>query len=372
MQPGQLQLEGIHKTFQRGDGTLVHACDAVSLNVSPGEFVVLLGPSGCGKTTLLRVIAGLEQPDSGRVTVGGKAVFDSDKRRTVPPESRGIGMVFQSYALWPHMTVFENVAYPLRVQKLNKTEIRERVHKVLSQVEVPDLPCQLPGSLSGGQQQRVALARAIVAGNSIVLFDEPLSNVDAKVRTQLRSEISEMQQHLGFTAVYVTHDQQEAMSLATRLVVIGDGRVLQDATPSDLYSRPSSLEVARFIGEADEYTGVVRETNTEDETALVETNIGDLWALAPQRDAELVEGARANVVSRPNAWRLVGPTDHANGNCMEGIVVDETFQGEFIEVHIDVGTESVRIWVPHHKRPAVGDQVRLSSSASELLVYVNE
>ena len=200
-----VRLSGLSKSFRRADGAVVRAIDDVDLDVEPGEFVVLLGPSGCGKTTLLRTIAGLETPDRGRIEISGRTHFSSERGIAEPPERRGISMIFQSYALWPHMTVFKNVAYPLQSRRrVPKHDIAGRVRRALAQVGIDELERQHPAQLSGGQQQRVALARALVSQDSLVLFDEPLSNVDAKVREQLRAELSEMQRELGFTAIFVT------------------------------------------------------------------------------------------------------------------------------------------------------------------------
>src|SRR5690606_21791699 len=253
-------ITGLHKRFRRGDGSVVRAIDDVTLSVGRGELVVLLGPSGCGKTTLLRSIAGLEQPDSGEITVSGTTQYSSERGLDVPPERRNISMIFQSYALWPHMTVFDNVAYPLqsrRSRRPAKDELRRRVREALTLVGVPELERQYHSQMSGGQQQRVALARALVSNDEVVLFDEPLSNVDAKVREQLRLELLAMQRSLGFSAVCGTHDQAAAMELAHRIAVIDTGRVAQIGTPQEIYLRPATRYVANFIGASNEVVGRV-------------------------------------------------------------------------------------------------------------------
>lgn len=248
-----VDIVGLRKTFRAPDGSTVAAVDDVTLHMPKGEFCVLLGPSGCGKTTLLRCLAGLEHPDEGQLTIDGRPVF-GPKIRTVEPQDRPVGMVFQNYALWPNMNVADNVGFPLttgpRDQRISKEQIRERVDEVLAIMGIASLGDRAIGQLSGGQQQRVALARAIVAGTDVVLFDEPLSNIDAKVREQLRHELRAMQQDLGFTAVYVTHDQAEAMELADQITVMRAGRVMQTGSARDVYDRPRSRYVAEFIGTA--------------------------------------------------------------------------------------------------------------------------
>ena len=218
-----------------------------------GEFVTLLGPSGCGKTTMLRMIAGFEKPTSGEVYIDDQLV--SGGKTFVPPEKRSIGMVFQSYAVWPHMNVFDNVAYPLTIQRVPKAEIREQVEKVLEIVHLSQYAKRLPNQLSGGQQQRVALARALVAAPKLLLLDEPLSNLDAKLRESMRFEIKEIQKKLGITVVYVTHDQTEAMAMSDRIFLINRGVVQQSGTPEQIYNEPINQFVADFLGTVDFFKG---------------------------------------------------------------------------------------------------------------------
>ena len=227
--PHRIRVVNLLKTFKRpkGGGTIT-PINNISLDVSIDEMVVLLGPSGCGKTTLLRCVAGLEEPDSGEIYINDQLVFSSRAGVLVPPHLRPVSMVFQSYALWPHMSVFDNVAYPLRSRKFGTAkQVQDRVQDVLAIMCLDALARQFPGQLSGGQQQRVALARAIVPGTGVVLFDEPLSNVDARIREQLREEIRRMQRRLKFSALYVTHDQVEAMAVADQIAVLDDGRIVQ-------------------------------------------------------------------------------------------------------------------------------------------------
>ena len=226
------------------------AVNGVSFTVGRGEHLTLLGPSGCGKTTTLRAIAGLEQPASGSITIDGKAMYDAAERRNVPTEQRGVSMVFQSYAVWPHMTVSDNVAYGLRVRKLPAAEIKANVERALDLVQMRHLADRPASKLSGGQQQRVALARAVAFSPTVVLFDEPLSNLDAKLRAEMRVELRDLQRRLGVTSVYVTHDQEEALAISDRVIVMNVGVIEQIGTPEEIYNRPRSRFVADFVGSA--------------------------------------------------------------------------------------------------------------------------
>ncbi|MCD6449283.1 MAG: ABC transporter ATP-binding protein [Thermotogaceae bacterium] len=227
-----------------------HVIKNLNLEIKHGEFVTLLGPSGCGKTTTLRMIAGFEKPSSGEIKIEDRTVFSSEKKINIPPEERNIGMVFQNYAVWPHMTVFDNVAYPLKIRKLPKGKIKEKVMRMLDIVKLTGLESRYPYQLSGGQQQRVAFARALVFSPSILLLDEPLSNLDAKLREEMRFEVKDLQKRLGITVVYVTHDQSEAMAMSDRVVILKDGIIQQIGTPLEIYENPINEFVADFIGNA--------------------------------------------------------------------------------------------------------------------------
>lgn len=245
-------LQGISKAF--GEHVVLKEFHQV---FQDGEFITLLGPSGCGKTTMLRMIAGFEKPTTGEIKIGDKVV--SSDKVFLPPEKRGIGMVFQSYAVWPHMTVFDNVAYPLQIQKVPKAEIQTQVDRVLEIVHLTQYRDRIPSQLSGGQQQRVALARALVAKPELLLLDEPLSNLDAKLRESMRFEIKEIQSKLGITVVYVTHDQTEAMAMSDRIILINRGVVQQVASPEEIYNHPANQFVADFLGKVDFIKGEVKD-----------------------------------------------------------------------------------------------------------------
>ena len=224
------------------------AVDAVGFSVARGEHLTLLGPSGCGKTTTLRAVAGLERPDCGRITIAGQTVYDGGSRVDVPPEARGLSMVFQSYAIWPHMTVAENVAFPLRARGISRAETRAAVGRALALVDLAGFADRPATRLSGGQQQRVALARAVAFGTGTVLFDEPLSNLDAQLRVQMRTELVDLRRELGFAAIYVTHDQDEAFSLSDRILLMRAGRIEQEGTPEEMYGAPRTRFAAAFLG----------------------------------------------------------------------------------------------------------------------------
>src|SRR3954465_1149548 len=278
-------IENLRKTFVAPGNVVVNAVDGISLAAEPGKMITLLGPSGCGKTTTLRCLAGLERPQAGRIVIANEVVCDTDRGIFVPPSERGIGMVFQSYAIWPHMTVFENVAFPLRVahdRKFTSAEIKTKVSRALEMVRMSGFETRPATQLSGGQQQRLAFARGLVREPKILLLDEPLSNLDAKLREQMRVELKLLQTRLGITTVYVTHDQSEALALSDEIVVFNFGKIIQRGTPQEIYRQPKSQFVADFIGSANFISGKVKETRTAESIALVETRHGLLRCIFAQ------------------------------------------------------------------------------------------
>ena len=311
-----IRVEGVVKRFGR-----TVALKGVSLEVSGGEFFAILGPSGCGKTTLLRVIAGFEYPDEGRVYLGGRDVTD------LPPDKRGTVMVFQNWALWPHMTVYDNIAFGLRLRKLPESEIRERVRRVLEMLGLEGLENRYPGQLSGGQQQRVALARALVVEPEVLLLDEPLSNLDAKLRLKLRGELKELQRKLGITAVYVTHDQEEAMSLADRIALMRDGRIEQVGSPEDLYRRPETLFTAVFLGRTSLLLGRVEDVGA----GTVTVRVGEASIEAVNHG--LGAGDEAAVAVKAEGARL-RPGNTGRWTRIRGTVTVSMYLGAFTEVRL--------------------------------------
>jgi iron(III) transport system ATP-binding protein len=290
----RIGIENVTKRF----GAMA-AVSEVNLSIEDGELFTLLGPSGCGKTTLLRLIAGFYAPDEGQVRFDGQSVND------VPASERGIGMVFQNFALWPHMSVHENAAYGLKLRRLGQAEIAARVGAVFEKVRLTGLGDRYPGQLSGGQQQRVALARALVLSPQILLLDEPLSNLDAKIRVQVRQEIRKLQRELGITTMYVTHDQEEALTLSDRIAVFNQGKVFQVGPPKELYERPANRFVADFIGVNNLIDGTVVAADSSERRLRVDTALGELFALFDERlQASRRQGAtvsRAASPSRPTS-----------------------------------------------------------------------
>lgn len=323
----------------------VMAVQDLSLQVQEGEMLVLVGPSGCGKTTTLRCLAGLERPTSGSIRIGQRLVTAIEDGIFLPPERREIGMVFQSYAVWPHMTVFENVAYPLRAGRVPRNAIRKRVMEALELVQLDQLADRYSSQISGGQQQRVALARSLVAQPKLLLFDEPLSNLDANLRLQMRVEIKELQNRLGFTAVYVTHDQTEAMAIADRIAIMDQGLLRQIGSPRAIYERPANVFVAGFMGTTNLLSGDVE--TVADGGAVVRAD-GDMVATVADA-AGAAPREKAFVSIRPEAL-AIKPENSAresDGNFWEGTVSLATFIGEQIIYRVDVGPHRLEI----HARP---------------------
>ncbi len=314
-----------------------------SLRVEPGEFVTLLGPSGCGKTTVLRTLAGLEDADAGEVLLDGRPISG------LAPHQRRIGLVFQNYALFPHMTVFENVAYSLRIRREPDANVRAQVPAALKAVGLEQMDARLPGQLSGGQQQRVAVARALVMQPDLLLFDEPLSNLDAKLRVQVRGELRRLQKRLGTTAIYVTHDQDEAMSLSDRIAVMQAGRVEQVGTPEEIYARPASMFVADFVGQVNALPGrVVERANGQ---AIVETLNHRIFV-----SIERCPATNVLVLVRPEAVRLAPPGSAG----ASGVVEELEYRGDRIEYRVRIGASmivAIETAIGRSGRIAQGDHV---------------
>ncbi|MFQ5895483.1 MAG: ABC transporter ATP-binding protein [Nitrospinota bacterium] len=357
-----VEVRGLVKRF--GAETAV---EGVSFGAEQGKFVTLLGPSGCGKTTTLRCIAGLERPDEGEVFIEGECMASPARGVFLPPEQRNLGMVFQSYAVWPHMTVFSNVAYGLRVRRMRRAEAERRVGEVLKLVGLSGFAGRYATKLSGGQRQRVALARALVYNPRVLLFDEPLSNLDAKLREQMRLELARLQREIGFTALYVTHDQAEALVLSDTVVVMDRGRLLQMGDPESIYAAPRSRFVADFIGVANLLEARVLEPGSGGEPGWVETR----WERPVRlrcRGTKGVAASSAIVVSvRPEdiTLRRERPPSGPEGgvNVLEGKVLDAIYLGNFLDCRVEVGGMELRVQLDHYEHLPRGTAVYLTFPA---------
>ena len=319
-----LSLGNLSKQF---DGKTV--LDSLDLEIFDGEFITLLGPSGCGKTTLLRMMAGFEHPDEGSITLGGQDLTHT------PPEHRPLNTVFQNYALFPHMSVFDNVAYGLKMEKRPKEEIRQRVEEALAMVQLEDFARRKPHQLSGGQQQRVAIARAVVKRPKMLLLDEPLSALDFKLRRTMQVELKRLQRELGITFVFVTHDQEEALSMSDRVVVLKDGHIQQLGTPREVYERPANLFTARFVGETNFFPGRVDAANGDD---TITVDVFGLKRTFRKPDFLVTEGQGLHVLLRPEDIRVLAPEDEDG---VAGKVVERNYKGSTLDsvIHLSDGTE---------------------------------
>jgi iron(III) transport system ATP-binding protein len=346
-----LIVEGLVKRF--GD---VAAVDGVSFSVEPGELVCLLGPSGCGKTTTLRCVAGLEAPDAGTIHLDGRLLADGRQGVVVPPHRRRFGMVFQSYAVWPHLSVFENVRYPLRYgPRLSRDEMTKRTQDALRLVRLDQQADRFPHQLSGGQQQRVALARALVMDPAALLFDEPLSNLDAKLREEMRTELAELQGRLQVPALYVTHDQAEAMALATRIAVMHQGRIRQLGAPAEIYRQPADDFVATFLGSTNLLPGVV-EAREASGHLRVRTGAGVLLvqaAVAAEAGSPIVVGVRPEHLH----VHLQAPAGEA---VLAGTLVKAIFLGPFTDCLVAAADLTLQAQVPGALAARRGERVYLS------------
>jgi iron(III) transport system ATP-binding protein len=348
-------IEDVSRTF--GD---VLAVNHVNLKIERGEFVTLLGPSGCGKTTTLRMVAGLEQNTSGRISIGGRVVSDPTAGFFVPPDHRQLGMVFQSYAIWPHMTVFDNVAYPLRIRRKPKAEIRQRVDAVLRLVEMDKYADRPAPALSGGQQQRVAIARALVFEPEVLLLDEPLSNLDARLRTQMGDEFRALQKRLGITSLYVTHDQEEAMALSDRVVVMQGGRILQIGSPEEIYQRPTSRAVAAFFGSPNLLDAKVNDCERVEDGTFKVSISGKGWQGHARSGEKFEAGESVVVLVRPENVHLANGATDAADMAWKGKVVQSIFRGPRASITVETGGPSLHIEAPALAGMRVGDNVSLT------------
>jgi iron(III) transport system ATP-binding protein len=344
----EITVDALTKTF--GSNRVL---DNVSFTVHDKEFLTLLGPSGCGKTTTLMSVAGFTRPDSGAITCGEHAFFDSAAKTYLAAEDRNIGVVFQAYAIWPHMTVFDNVAFPLKVRKIKREAQRRRVQESLDLVEIADYAQRYPHELSGGQQQRVALARALVYSPSVLLLDEPFSNLDAKLRERARTWLMGLQRDLGLTTLFVTHDQDEALSLSDRIVVMNKGSILQVGPPQEIYNRPDSRFVAEFVGQCNILAGhVIRSSDSDGMTTIqLSTSQETLTLSAPGSRVD----DRLDVVVRPEAITLYEAGQSAlQPNAYRAKVTSTAFLGDHYVHELDLAGVNVTVT---HTRAFTGPEV---------------
>jgi iron(III) transport system ATP-binding protein len=356
-----ITLKGLTKTFQAGDDAPAAVAD-LDLDIKDNQFVTLLGPSGCGKTTTLRMIAGYIVPDAGTIHVDGRLI--SSPGSVVPPDQRGMGMVFQNYAVWPHKTVYENVVFGLKIRKVPGAEARQKVQDTLALVNLTGFEQRYPNELSGGQQQRVALARSLVVEPKILLLDEPLSNLDAKLREQMRVELKKLQRRIGITFVYVTHDQAEALALSDQVAVIHGGRLQQYGTPQDVYARPSNRLVADFMGLVNLLSGKV--TGVEGRLCRIET-AGGLKLDIPLPPG-IGAGDGVEVAIRPESIRLsAGDNGGGSGRAR---ISDRTFLGNLSEYYasLDSGT-TLQVQTHPAQVFAIGEEVAIEVDAMQCTVF---
>jgi iron(III) transport system ATP-binding protein len=342
-----LRVSGLKKRFQTEQRAGVTAVNDVSFEVETGKLLTLLGPSGCGKTTTLRAIAGLEEPDDGEIQLGSSVVFSGSKGVSVPSNRRRVGMVFQSYAIWPHMTVFQNVAYPLEGGGVSRNKTRERVARVLGLVGLEDVLDRPAPFLSGGQQQRVALARALVAEPEVLLLDEPLSNLDAKLREQMRVELRAIQQRVGLTAVYVTHDQTEALAISDVIAVMSEGRLVEYGSPGEIYDRPKSRFAAEFIGAANVVP--LSDLRSEGGKTRARTPWGDIYFLS--------DGPKPprSIVIRPEDFQII-PNGEGE-NIWPAQLEQVIFLGAGYECRLALGGTTLRAQFQRSAALSAGDRI---------------
>lgn len=360
-----VEVRGVVKKYGQ-----VTAVNGVSFGVRQGKMVTLLGPSGCGKTTLLRAVAGLEQIDEGDIYIGSKLVTSVSHRIMLPPEKRGVGLVFQSYAIWPHMTVFDNTAYPLTMMKLPRKDIKERTLKVLGLVGLSGYESRRATDLSGGQQQRVALARSLVYEPKLLLFDEPLSNLDAKLRENMRLELIRLQREVNITSVYVTHDQTEAMALSDEIIVMNHGSIVQRSTSVEIYRSPVNKFVADFIGLTNLIPAEIVEKSGEDRYGLVRTggDIGSHLVKCPV-PPEFGPGAKVILSVRPEDITIVPALSDQSGqgNTLSGDVANLVFLGNSFDCRVKVNNMMLRVFCLPSIEFAVGSAVEMLMSPENIV-----
>lgn len=355
-----LQVKNLVKWF--GDDKAVND---ISFGIDEGSFLTLLGPSGCGKTTTLMSIAGLHTINSGSIVVGGLKYTEPEEGVFLAPEKRDIGMVFQSYAIWPHMSVTQNIAYPLEIRKLPKSEIDDRVAETLALVDLTDMASKMATQLSGGQQQRASLARAIVSSPRLLLFDEPLSNLDLKLREQMRVELKRIQNEVGITSIYVTHDQAEALVMSDEIIVMSKGNIEQTGAPLEIYSQPVNKYVSNFIGVANLLDGHISKITTPGKGEAT-VNYGDMTANLPCKiGVGINEGDETTISIRPENVHAV--REKTDGNCIEGRVENAIFLGNHVDCRVSWGDFEWKVIAHPRDQLKAGDKIFLRFDSEHTL-----
>jgi ABC-type Fe3+/spermidine/putrescine transport system ATPase subunit len=355
----------IRNLFKRFKKTV--AVNHIDLDVNQGEMLTLLGPSGCGKTTTLRCIAGLERPEEGDILIDGKPMLSQG---FVQPSKRGIGMVFQNYAVWPHMKVLHNVGYGLRLQKIPRAQIREMAHQVLELVGLKGLEERYPAQLSGGQQQRVALARALVRNPKVLLLDEPLSNLDAKLREKMRFEIKSLVKRMGITSVYVTHDQAEAMVISDRIAVMDSGNVAQLGTAEEIYKKPANRFVADFIGTMNFIPGEIVEVLKDSGAVYVRAEFKEKILCQTDTFNSMPPGKTVYVSIRPEDVEVLPQPDSSRANLLKGTIAHKAYLGNFLYFFVSVNGTMIRVQVPHHLPQEEGQELFLSLNPQKCVILL--
>ena len=357
-----IEIQNLFKRFKK-----VVAINHIQLEVKKGEMLTLLGPSGCGKTTTLRCIAGLERPNEGDIVIDGKPLLSQG---FVQPSNRGIGMVFQNYAVWPHMKVYNNIVYGLKLQKLSKPDIKDKAQKVLELVGLDGLEDRYPSQLSGGQQQRVALARALVGNPKVLLLDEPLSNLDAKLREELRFEIKSLVRRMGITSVYVTHDQAEAMVISDRVAVMESGNIVQIGPPEEIYEKPANRFVADFIGTMNFISGEVAEVVSNTNEVYVHTEFSEkmLCTMSDQKAVKTGEKVYASI--RPEDVEIFTQSPQSKENLFKGTIAHKAYLGNFLYFFVSVKDTMIRVQVPHYVPQEEGEELYLCLNPKKCMVLI--
>jgi iron(III) transport system ATP-binding protein len=355
-----IEIKNLFKRFKN-----VVAVNHIQLEVSQGEMLTLLGPSGCGKTTTLRCIAGLETPEEGDIVIDGRPMLSEG---FVQPSKRGIGMVFQNYAVWPHMRVFNNIVYGLKLQRISRQSIKERAHQVLELVGLNGLEDRYPAQLSGGQQQRVALARALVRNPKVLLLDEPLSNLDAKLREKMRFEIKSLVRRMSITSVYVTHDQAEAMVISDRIAVMDSGDIVQIGTAQEIYERPANRFVADFIGTMNFMSGEVVQVLQDTDDVHVRTEFSDKMLCKTPNITETTPGKKVYASIRPEDVEVFTEPPQGRENLFKGTIAHKAYLGNFLYFFVSVDGTMIRVQIPHHMPQEEGQELYLFLNPEKCMI----